>query len=383
VPASEFNELSEIIGLIYDCALDPRIWPVALEHVRVFREAAMAGITVLDTTCQHMRTSVLVGLSEEARNELVQTYAALMPAKLYDSSNLIVDEVYSTADFMDYEEFKQSRFYREWAQPNGLFDTSSSCIMKSPARFAMAACTLPRICTERDKQLGRMLAPHIRRAVTIADLVDSRLVELNQLEQALSKLSIGVLICDEQAKILYANDPAEAMLRDGDPIRSDDGSLATLLPGATAALLKIVNEAAQEEAGLGVAGIGIPAPDARGRARAVLHILPLERRTGGTPADGRQVAIFIADAHSPSHLPIDALAALHGLTPTEALVLGRIAKGETAEEVASAMAIAMSTVRTHVNHLLEKTGLRRQTELVRLVRQFAVPVGRLERSAGT
>jgi DNA-binding CsgD family transcriptional regulator len=297
-----------------------------------------------------------------------------MPPALYDSSFLMVDEVYRTADFIDYDEFAESRFFREWAKPLGLLDTSSSCLMKSPTRFAMAACMLPRISTERDKELGLLLAPHIRRAVTISDLLDSRLVELGYLEKALSALTIGVVITDEQARILFANDTAEALFSKGSSIQSKDGVLRTHSSATTAALCKAIGQAVREEAGLGIAGIGIPAPDIAGSAGSVMHVLPLERRGGGAVPGGRQVAIFVAESDRQSFVPMDVLAAVYGLTYTESLVLMRVGKGEMCEEIAVAMNVAESTVRTHLNRLLTKTGKRRQAELVKLVEQFSVPI---------
>jgi DNA-binding CsgD family transcriptional regulator len=36
--------------------------------------------------------------------------------------------------------------------------------------------------------------------------------------------------------------------------------------------------------------------------------------------------------------------------------------------------VAISTVRTHIAHLLAKTGTSRQADLITLVRQFSVPL---------
>jgi DNA-binding CsgD family transcriptional regulator len=57
---------------------------------------------------------------------------------------------------------------------------------------------------------------------------------------------------------------------------------------------------------------------------------------------------------------------LFGLTPAEARVACRLV-GETVDEVAEALGVGVATVRTHVQHLLAKTGTRRQSELVRLL----------------
>jgi DNA-binding CsgD family transcriptional regulator/PAS domain-containing protein len=377
MPLTTLADLSDVVGLIYDCALDARAWPLALERIRRFRDAAVAGISVVDTVNNDMRANVFVGLSDHATSELHQTYAALMPPPLYDSRNLVVDEVYCTSDFMDYEEFTRGRFFQEWARPNGLLDTSSSCLMKDQKRFAMAACMLPRLASERDRELGLLLAPHIRRAVTISDLLDSRLVEVGYLEKTLGALTIGVVVTDERARVLFANQVAERMFAAAETIQSRRGLLHTHSAHTTSALWNAIRQASQEETGLGVTGIGIPAPDIEGARGAVLHVLPLERRSGGAVMDGNvghQVAIFVAEGDRSGFVPMDVVMAVYGLTHTESLVLARIGQGETCEEIAEAMRVASSTIRTHLNHLLAKTGKRRQAELIKLVEQFSVPI---------
>lgn len=53
-----------------------------------------------------------------------------------------------------------------------------------------------------------------------------------------------------------------------------------------------------------------------------------------------------------------------GLTPREVEVLTRIAGGLSNSEVAAALFVSEATVKTHVNHLLAKTGMRDRAQLV-------------------
>lgn len=71
----------------------------------------------------------------------------------------------------------------------------------------------------------------------------------------------------------------------------------------------------------------------------------------GGPAAGRPAA---ADAGEPPE----------GLTPREAEVLAHIAAGESNAEIASALFVSEATVKTHVNHIFSKTGLRDRAQLV-------------------
>lgn len=53
-----------------------------------------------------------------------------------------------------------------------------------------------------------------------------------------------------------------------------------------------------------------------------------------------------------------------GLTPREAEVLAHIAAGESNGEIATALYLSEATVKTHIHHMLSKTGLRDRSQLV-------------------
>jgi DNA-binding NarL/FixJ family response regulator len=53
------------------------------------------------------------------------------------------------------------------------------------------------------------------------------------------------------------------------------------------------------------------------------------------------------------------------LTPREVAVLGLIATGRSNSEIARELFVSDATVKTHVNHLLAKTGMRDRAQLVR------------------
>ena len=62
------------------------------------------------------------------------------------------------------------------------------------------------------------------------------------------------------------------------------------------------------------------------------------------------------------------------LTPTELRVLLAIVEVGGVPEVAAALGVADTTVRTHVTRLFQKTGATRQADLVKLVAGYATPM---------
>jgi DNA-binding CsgD family transcriptional regulator len=69
--------------------------------------------------------------------------------------------------------------------------------------------------------------------------------------------------------------------------------------------------------------------------------------------------------------PLRTLAERYGLTPTELRVLVALADVGGVPDVAEALGIAISTVKTHVHRLLAKTGATRQADLVKLLAGYS------------
>ena len=55
------------------------------------------------------------------------------------------------------------------------------------------------------------------------------------------------------------------------------------------------------------------------------------------------------------------------LTPAETRVLCQVLSGKNVSEAAKDLGVAASTVRTHLDNIFAKTGVARQTHLIRLV----------------
>ncbi len=111
--------------------------------------------------------------------------------------------------------------------------------------------------------------------------------------------------------------------------------------------------------------------------RALLaYILPLTTPATTAfhvPERGR-AAVFIADPEQNALSSLEIFARAHRLTPTEALVLERLAARDSTGQIARSLRIGMPTLRTHLHRLFEKTGTRRQAELVTLLFQSSLPL---------
>lgn len=80
------------------------------------------------------------------------------------------------------------------------------------------------------------------------------------------------------------------------------------------------------------------------------------------------LTLVLPEAEHPAAVQswLNALGRHHGLTGAEVRVLGLLAGGQDAAAMAASLGVSLATVRTHIRALFDKTGVRRQAELVRL-----------------
>ena len=102
------------------------------------------------------------------------------------------------------------------------------------------------------------------------------------------------------------------------------------------------------------------------RALSVL-VAPLRIDSRWIMAGCPAAIVFVADPDSTPPTAQDQLRTLYRLTPAEAAVAMAIARGTGLQAAADELQISLTTARTHLQHVFEKTETRRQAELVRLV----------------
>jgi DNA-binding CsgD family transcriptional regulator len=370
-------DFSGVVGTIYDCALDPALWPDAIREVCRVTNCAAGLIDVTDLELGRTRLHLTWNYDLDLLAKM-QGYAAAEVAAMWASvPNLMtrpLDDPLTAQRDLAPELLANSRYFNEWALPLGYSDTIQLMVLRQ--RDRIGALGLSRRIgdgevTDRDLDVMRLLAPHIRRAVAISDVLNMQAIKISTFESALDLLQAGVLFVDRECRI-HANLSARSMLKDGAPIHSVRGELRTHLPQTTAALKKAV--AVAVETAIGGQGIGVPLPQPDGDP-AHIHVLPL--MTGETRphlAAGAAAALFITARENGDAPPAEAIAAVFDLSPAEIRVLERLIAGRTPAEVADDLGSALPTVRTHLSNIFAKTGTTRQADLVLLAVALAAPV---------
>jgi DNA-binding CsgD family transcriptional regulator len=371
------ERLSDLIGSIYDCALDPSKWEPVLATIgnEFFFSSAMMGVARSADTPQVLAS---YGVERELLDRLPEMSAdmAALWGGVERFQQFPLDEPIVHTHAMSPALIAGNRYADLWLA-RGEIDAAIIIIARDAAMYGTVGFNRHGSAGpigEGEVNGLRLLGPHFRRAVTISNLFDMKKIEAATFGSLLDGFGFGIVLVDDNLGIIHANTAAAAMLAARSPIRSEKSALVLPVQTAHAALERAVRLAAGNEATLGSRGIGIPAPGGDGQP-SIVHVLPLKRgalRRG--VAQRAAAALFIAPAVAASRMPTDALALLYDLTPAEARVFELIAAGETPAVVAKKLGVAPSTVRTHLLHLFQKTGCQRQSELVKLGASMSLPV---------
>ena len=372
------ERISDLVGSIYDCILNPGNWNAVLGSVcREFSFAgSMLGILGLRSGATILEASWgfdadMIASAAEFAADIVLLWGGYARIQQYPLDEpIVLSQAVGPAMF-------ESRYYREWGSSQQLIDQVAVAIARDSSivgnvSFGRHASAGEIGATEVDGL--RLLAPHFSRAVTIGNLLDMKTIAAATFGSILDNFAFGIVLVDEHLGIAHANRAAQALLAARDPIRSERGVLFLAERTAYAAVQRAVRDAAGDEAHLGAKGIGLPVRSADGGS-FVIHVLPIgrgEMRRGlGQRAS---VALFVAPAAASRRTPIDALALLYDLTPAEARVLELVAAGTKQATIGEILGIAPSTVKTHLLRVFDKTGCRRQVDLVRLTANLALPI---------
>jgi len=278
-----------------------------------------------------------------------------------------LDEPIVATDITPLSQWKKLAIYREVFGPRGLTEAVAIGMARQTdllGYFAMNRHESAGAIKPEEMQGMRLIAPHLRRAITIGNLFDLKAVESRTFRTVLDQMSAAVVLVDEDLRIVHTNRMADDMLAVGALMHASQERLAVRGPVAQEALRNAVRVVAENEAALGQRGIGIPAVAVDGTP-AVLHVLPLTSGDLRPDLGRRAIAAVFATPNTP-HMPVDAIAALYDFTPAESHVFASLCAGNSLEETAESAGIAKSTARSHLLRLFAKTGCNRQAQLVAL-----------------
>ncbi|WP_454912879.1 helix-turn-helix transcriptional regulator [Variovorax gossypii] len=202
------------------------------------------------------------------------------------------------------------------------------------------------------------LALHAHWALNRSVAVERETLEL------LDAVPKPLMLLARDARVLHANTAAAGLLARNGWVGTRYGMLVRMGQLGVDAIGASLRLVAQGQ--LQTHALWKPGPAG---ARATARMVPLEQRNATRLKWPDAVALLMIDepeALSPERR-LAQVAVQFRLSPTELKLTQALMQGDTLARFAEHQSIAISTVRTHLRHIFEKTGVRRQGDLIRLV----------------
>ena len=371
------EQLSALIGDIYDAALDPALWVDALAKCARFVGGPAALLVSRDTADPSHSAAYYSGFDPHFKQRIVEKYVRIDPLMMGHIFARIGEPIAIT-DVIPNREVRRARAYREWGRPQGLIDVLNVALDKSATSAALFSVFRHKRDGRIDDEMRRcmrLILPHIRRAVLTGRVIGLQTAKAATFADTLDGLSAGMFLVDASGRIVHANVRGHALLAEGHLLHSVGGKLTARDDRADQALHEVFIAAGSGDAAVGTKGISVSLMKRDGE-RFVAHVLPLT--SGARRRDGAKhsaaAALFVHKAALEVPSPPEAIAKTFKLTPSELRVLLAIVEVGGVAETAHALGIGPGTVKTHLLRVFGKTGTSRQVELVKLVAGFSNPL---------
>jgi DNA-binding CsgD family transcriptional regulator len=273
-----------------------------------------------------------------------------------------------TQEFLPEAELTRTAFYNDWARhchaerSLSLKITDRSDIAAPPLHLSIFRKISDSPFEQNHKEVLLALWPELQAAAR-AHYALQPLQASPAVAQALEDLPTAAWVLRRDARVVFANACARELGQAGAWAQERAGRLSRLGHLDAAA---IVAHIARPETDREVA---TAVPTEGGLKRGLLHWIPIaDSPLHATAWPGAAVMVML-------QLPLPAsqdaawhehLARHYRLTRSQSDVLLGLARGQTVEDIAASRHVSTNTVRSHLRQLMDKTGLHRQAELVRL-----------------
>lgn len=262
---------------------------------------------------------------------------------------------------------RNSEFDADFMRPYGMNDGLFTRLTVGATPMTFLAVTAkgsePFDTAGRVKFMGA-LVPHLQQALR----TQSHLAELENrsrdITAVIDVMRHGIVIIDAGRRVVQMNSAAERILMAGEGLHVHSGQLEALHTATNKQLQSSITHACKGSRDGARGGDSLACSRLQGRRPYVIHVLPLA--TPEDPSAARALVIII-DTDQNAEPPKMLLRRLFGLTNAEADVALRVMRGDGLKPISADLELTMATIKTHLQHIFDKTDTHRQAELVRLL----------------
>lgn len=374
----ELAEYDKLIGEFYDGALDHKLMAKTLRHVRSLYQANYVTLILRVPEQPDLGLMIVVG---DIEGEGEVSYWAY-PQAVTPFNNPPMDQVFTVDDLMTEAQWIHSVYYKTYGTVHDTYHIMGADVSTPDGGKLRFRITRPKAApkfTASERTLCEMLLPHLRRAMHVHNLLD-RSESISELySQAISRLSVATIVLDQNGTVLRLNSVASDLLKQADGLKLVGGRLEATYPTDNRELQRLVRnafarDANSEQVSTAAEAMSVSRPSGQINLGVVVEAIPTQDWAEGKSKP--VVVVYIRDAVGRSMASETVAKQLFNLTRAETALAMELANGLSLEEAAEVLNVRRNTARAHLRSIFSKTGVRRQTELVRIILNSVVALGK-------
>lgn len=286
-------------------------------------------------------------------------------------------DVVLTKEFMPDAELRRTEMYNDYLKDRGLHEGLRLDVWAGEGWIEDMSFLRPWSSGPYDageRRLALALMPHLQRSTAVA----RRLREAGQLAlaglAALENLPTAMILLNYRGQVLHRNRCAAALLLSNDGLTETPLGLAGATLSITRQLMVQVDAAQRRHGHLPRSGaMQLPRPSGSAALSATIVplgqdlVVPGRDLVGAGWANRPAVLVCIIDPQSTLKPDHARLKALFDLTPAEASLVSQLMAGHELKDIAERRGRRISTLRSQLGRVLEKTETSRQVELISLL----------------
>ncbi|WP_137885809.1 helix-turn-helix transcriptional regulator [Pseudomonas sp. 2FE] len=366
---------SEMLGNLYQGPLENIPWATFLNQLNLYLDSKYVTFILRPPSAQVDGLMVnTTGTSAEATASYNKHFFALDPfVDLPNRQVVTLEEVVSKDDWLN------SEFYKSFLEPVDVFHILGADINTcdgAQCRIRISRGRASPAFDSEDKALLAQFIPHLERSIKIHMQLNRIETERNLYAGAVDQMAVGTIILDETGKVLQTNQVADRLIQAKDGLKLVNDGLQVGTARDTQEFRRLVKQSLLSQKSSNpsvVEALRVQRPSGRADLGIIVRSVPLSAWSEGKQCPA--VVIFISDPEQQSSAPQEIVRALFDFTPAETQLAMLLANGLTLDEASEQLGISRNTARAHLRSTFSKTGVTRQTMLVRLILRSVATLG--------
>lgn len=374
----DLGRVNPLIGAIYEGPMQSPPWQTALQLLQESLKAKHVTLMLRPPSPDSQGVMINTGPVTTQGIESYEThFFALDPFIRLKEGEVVTAEELIGKSWLD------SAVYREYLKPLDIRHLLGADIYTQEGiecRLRITRSHDARPFAADDKAVVRFLLPHLKRSIQLHARLDFLECERQLFAGTVNRMLLGMVSYDQNGTILETNQEARRILAEKDGIWLSGNNIVVEGSHEGRELQRMIKQALAPAPPAGAQGpavveaLAVTRPSGRSKLGVLVKAIPLGQWSESKHRPAAVVFLRDPEANTvqPSH---ELVRRLFDLTRMEATLALLLAEGFTLDEAAEKMNVRRNTARTHLRSIFCKTGVTRQTMLVRLLLNSVITLG--------